>query len=87
LLSDSDFAEIKKRQRVDKCQVPKDLIKLMVDATPNNSFIVIMLQPDDLTDFKQAVDSFINTTNLNISKCSSIKIEKNRVDKIKKTIN
>ena len=74
---DRDFAQIEKCKKVENCQVPKDLIKLMVNATPNNPFIVTMLQPDDLIDFKQAADLYINTTKLNISKCSWIKIEKN----------
>jgi len=46
-----------------------------------------MLQPDDLIDFKQAADLFINTTKLNISKCSWIKIEKNGVVKTRTTFN
>jgi len=84
---DRDFAQIEKRKRVEKCQVPTDLIKLMVNATPNNPFIVTMLQPDDFIDFKQAADLYINTTKLNISKCSWIKIEKNGVVKTKTTLN
>lgn len=49
-------------------------------ATPNNPFKVTMLKPDDFIDFKQVADLYINTTKLNISKCSSrIKIEKNVV--------
>lgn len=59
----------------------------MVNATPNNPFIVTMLQPDDLIDFKQAADLYINTTKLNISKYSWIKIEKNGVVKTRTTFN
>jgi len=80
---DRDFAQIERRKRVEKCQVPKDLIKLMVNATPNNPFTVTMLQPDDFIDFKQAADSYINTTKLNISKCSWIKIEKDAFGVVK----
>jgi hypothetical protein len=73
---DRDFAQIEKRKMVEYCQVPKDLIKLMVNATPNNPFIITMLQIDDLIIFKQAADLYINKTKLKISKCSWIKIEK-----------
>lgn len=82
-----DFAQIEKRKKVENCQVPKDLINFMVNASPNNPFIVTMLQPDDLIDFKQAADLYINTTKLNISKCSWIKIEKNGVVKTRTTFN
>lgn len=73
---DRDFAQIEKRKRVEKCEVPKDLVKLMENATPNNPFVVTTLQPEDFFDFKQAADSYINTTKLNISKCNWIKVEK-----------
>lgn len=76
LSCDRDFAQIEKRKRVEKCQVPKDLVKLMENATPNNPFVVTILQPEDFFDFKQAADSYINTTKLHISKCSWIRVEK-----------
>lgn len=76
LSCDRDFAQIQKRKRVEKCQVPMDLVCLMAHATPNNPFIVTMLQPDDFYDFKQASDKHIDTTKLNISRCNWIKIEK-----------
>lgn len=76
LSCDRDFAQIEKRKRVEKCEVPTDLVKLMENATPNNPFVVTILQPEDFFDFKQAADSYINTTKLNISKCSWIKVEK-----------
>jgi len=55
---------------IKKCQVPKDLVKLIGIATPNNYFTVTLLQPHDFIDFKQAADSYISTIKLNISKCS-----------------
>ena len=48
----------------------------MENATPNNPFVVTILQPEDFFDFKQAADSYINTTKLHISKCSWIRVEK-----------
>lgn len=67
---DRDLAQINKRKRVKNCQVSKDLINLMVVVTPNNPTMITMLKPDNLIDFKQAADLYINTTKLNISKCS-----------------
>jgi len=55
----------------------------MVNATPKNAFTVTMLQPDDFIAFKQAANSYINTTKLNISKCSWIKIEEDALGVVK----
>lgn len=80
---DRDLAQINKRKRVKNCQVSKDLINLMVVVTPNNPTMITMLKPDNLIDFKQAADLYINTTKLNISKCSQIKIEK-KIESLKR---
>jgi len=60
-----------------------DLVKMMVNVTPNNPFVVSMLQPEDFIDFKKAAVSFVITTKLNISKCSWIKIEKDAPEVVK----
>lgn len=78
LSCDRDFAQIEKRKRVEKCEVPKDLVKLIVTATPNNPFTATLLQPEHFYNFKKAADMCINTNKLQISKCSWIKITKDK---------
>ncbi|KAE9536991.1 hypothetical protein AGLY_006798 [Aphis glycines] len=78
LSCDRDFAQIEKRKRVEKCEVPIDLVKLIVHATPNNSFIVTLLEPNNFYDFKKAADMYLNTGKLQISKCSWLKITKDK---------
>lgn len=74
LSCDRDFAQIEKRKRLEKCEVPIDLVRLMTSATPNNPFIVTLMQPEDFIDFKAAADSTLNTTKLQISKAAWIQI-------------
>lgn len=50
LSCDKDFAQIKKRKRVEKCLV--DLVKMMVNATPNDPLVVTTFQPESFIDFK-----------------------------------
>ncbi|KAL4096904.1 hypothetical protein QTP88_021779 [Uroleucon formosanum] len=78
LSCDIDFAQIEKRKRVEKCEVPMDLVKLIVHATPNNPFIVTLLEPNNFYDFKKAADMYLNTGKLQISKCSWLKITKDK---------
>ncbi|KAL4152779.1 hypothetical protein QTP88_000612 [Uroleucon formosanum] len=78
LSCDRDFAQIEKRKRVEKCEVPMDLVKLIVHATPNNPFIVTLLEPNNFYDFKKAADMYLNTGKLQISKCSWLKITKDK---------
>jgi len=78
LSCDRDFAQIEKRKRVEKCEVPIDLVKLIVHATPNNPFIVTLLEPNNFYDFKKAADMYLNTGKLQISKCFWLKITKDK---------
>lgn len=76
LSCDRDFAQIEKCKRVEKCKVPVDLVKFIVDETPNNPFTAALPQLNHFYDFKKAADMYINTKNLKISKYSWLKIEK-----------
>jgi len=78
LSCDRDFAQIEKRKRVEKCEVPMDLVKLIVHATSNNPFIVTLLEPNNFYDFKKAADMYLNTGKLQISKLSWLKITKDK---------
>jgi hypothetical protein len=55
-----------------------DLVRLMVHATPNNPFIVTLLKPNNFYDFKKAADMYLKTEKLQISKCSWLKITKDK---------
>lgn len=82
LSCDRDFAQIEKRKRLEKCEVPMDLVQLMVTATPKNPFMVTLMQPDDFFDFKKAAETSLITTNLQISKAKWILIKKNSLGNI-----
>lgn len=56
LSCDRDFSQIEKRKRLQKCQVPEDLVKLIVYSARNDPFALYMLQPDHFFYFKQATD-------------------------------
>lgn len=89
LSCDRDFAQIEKRKRLDKCEVPMDLVRLMVSATPKNPFMVTLMQPDDFYDFKKAAETCLTTTNLQISKAKWIVIKKESLGnvQIRETLN
>jgi len=71
-----DFARIEKREMVEMCEVPTDLVRRIVNATPNNPFTAALLQANYFYDFKKAADTYINTGNLQISKCSWLKVKR-----------
>lgn len=86
---DRDFAAIEKRKRVTKCNVPEDLKLMKENVKLTQPFKVNMMKETDFFDFKNAADNFINTTKVNISKISWIKIIFNKPGKIlvRKTFN
>jgi len=76
LSCDRDFTQIEKHKKFEKCEVPMDLLNLIVNTTSNNPFTATLLQPNYFYDFKNAADMYINTGYLQISKCYWLKIKK-----------
>ncbi|KAJ8967796.1 hypothetical protein NQ317_012692 [Molorchus minor] len=74
LSCDRDFAQIEKRKRLEKCEVPFDLLRLIATATPNNPFIVTMMDSEDFFDFKSVADRTLDTSKVQISKVRWIRI-------------
>lgn len=83
LSCDRDFAQIEKKKRVEKCEVPLDLVRMIVTATPKNPFIVSVMQPEDFFDFKAAAEKNLVTTQLQISKVQWINVTKDNLKVIK----
>lgn len=76
LSCDRDFAQIEKRKRLEKCEIPMDLVRLMVSATPKNPFMVTLMQTEDFYDFKKAAEISLITKDLQISKLKWIIVKK-----------
>lgn len=89
LACDRDFALIEKRKRVTKAYLPSDLEEMIKTTRHDNPFNVVTMCNEDFLDLKTAADKFLNTTKLNISKASWIKITKNKPTTvyIRKTFN
>ncbi|XP_030751408.1 uncharacterized protein LOC115878937 [Sitophilus oryzae] len=89
LSCDRDFAHIEKRKRVEKCEVPFDLVRLIATATPNNPFTVTLMQAEDFFDFKAAADLTLNTTRTKISTAKWIQVSADNPKqvKIRETLN
>lgn len=71
---DRDFGLIEKRKRLSKAMVPDDLYKIIAESRPSKPFKVLHMNPENFFDFGKLADNFINTTNLNITKASQIKV-------------
>lgn len=86
---DRDFAQIEKRKRLEKCEVPMDLVRMMVKAVNRNPFVVTVMNPEDFFDFRAASEKVINTSKLQISKAQWINITRENpgVIKIRETLN
>lgn len=64
LSCDRDFAQIEKRRRLEKCEVPLDLVRLISTATPQNPFHILMMTTEDFFDFKTISEKFLKTSNI-----------------------
>lgn len=84
---DRDFAQVEKRKRVCKLFVPSDIETMIKEARHQNPFTVVNMVENDFKDLQKFADSFINTSNLQISKASWIRITSDNPGqvKIKKT--
>lgn len=65
---DRDFALIEKKKRVEKCEVPKDLVSMIIQSNHKHPFLVTLMQDDDFFDFKHAANLFLDTKKIQISK-------------------
>lgn len=74
LSCDRDFAQIEKRRRLEKCEVPLDLVRLISTATPQNPFNVLMMTTEDFFDFKTISEKFLQTSKLQISTVQWLRI-------------
>lgn len=84
---DRDFAQIEKRKRVCKLFVPSDIERMIKEARHKNPFEVVNLVENDFKDLQKFADTFINTSNLQISQASWIRISNENPGyvKVKKT--
>lgn len=65
---DRDFAQVEKRKRLLKCEVPLDIVRLLVNACHKNPYMANLMGQEDFLDFKKAASLSINTKKLQISK-------------------
>ncbi|KAJ4429282.1 hypothetical protein ANN_26286 [Periplaneta americana] len=86
LACDRDFAVIEKRAKVKKHFVPDDVMNTITTARNKQPFKVVQMKGSYFMDFQQAADMIINTTKVNISSASWIKITTPGVIQIKKDI-
>ena len=89
LSCDRDFAQIEKKKKVTKCEVPLDIVRLLVSTCHKNPFMATLMQEEDFFYFKSAAKSFLNTKKLEIKKVHWIRITKENpgVISTKKTFN
>lgn len=78
LSCDRDFAIIEKRKRVEKCEVPLDIVRVLCSANKKRPFLTTLMQEDDFYDFSIAAKEYLNTSKLEISKVSWLKINKTK---------
>src|SRR5258705_6370941 len=89
LSCDRDFALIEKIKRKRKCEVPLDLVRVMVEAREKHPFLATIMKQEDFFDFKTAADATINAAKLQISKAQWICITRDEpgIVKVKNTLN
>lgn len=75
---DRNFGHIEKRKRLEKCQVPHDLVSMILTASHKRHSMVTVMQPEDFYNFKLAADHFIDTKKLQISKAQWIRVSTNK---------
>ena len=75
---DRNFGHIGKRKRLEKCQVPHDLVNMILTASHKRHSMVTVMQPEDFYNFKLAADHFIDTKKLQISKAQWIRVSTNK---------
>lgn len=78
LSCDRDFAQIEKRKRKCNCQVPLDLIKVIVSSRTDHPYIASIIEPSEFYDFATASQETLITTKLQISKAQWIRITKDK---------
>lgn len=76
LSCDRDFALIEKKKRVNKCEVPLDIVRLLVSASHKKQFFATLMDEDDFFDFKESSTNCLNTKKLEISKVKWLKVTK-----------
>lgn len=78
LSCDRDFAQIEKRKRKSDCQVPLDLIKVIVSARLDHPYVAGLMESHIFFDFRAAARESLSTTKLKISQTAWIKITKDK---------
>ena len=80
---DRDFAQIERRKKVTKTFVPADIKKMIQGACHKHPFTAITMEAEDFKDFQKMADNILNTTKLQISKVSNIRIDKDNPTLVK----
>lgn len=80
---DRDFALIEKRKRTMKAYIPEDLIDVIKSARYNPPFEVIDMTQFCFWNIKEAADLYLNTSKLQISQATAIRIEKQNPTTVK----
>ena len=79
LSCDRDFAIIEKRKRVEKCEVPLDLVRVLCNACHKKPFLTTMMQDEDFYDFPEAAKSYNTTNNATNSSSSSVAVRTQQI--------
>ena len=69
LSCDRDFAQIEKRKQKSHCEVPLDVVRVIVSARLDHPYLATIIQNDDFYDFKTAAESALSTCLLYTSRC------------------
>lgn len=78
LSCDRDFGIIEKRKRVERSEVPLDLVRVLCSANRKKPFLTTLMEEEHFFDFAKAAKDYLNTTKLEISKVSWVKISKTK---------
>lgn len=76
LSCDRDFALIEKRKRLERCEVPLDILRVIVGSCHKKPFIGTLMENNDFFNFKEAAKKYLNTKKLEISKVQWLKVSK-----------
>ncbi len=73
---DADFGQIEKRKKVTKCMVPSEVKEMIEQARLSSPFRIMEMKKNDFRDFRFAAEKYLNTTKLQISRLSQIRVTK-----------
>lgn len=73
---DTDCALIEKIKRLERCEVPLDILRVIFGSCHKKPFIGILMENNDFFNFNEAARKYLNTKKLGISKVQWLKVSK-----------